>query len=125
MFEEFEDHTDIPVRVATGRAVRATIGAPYRTLVSRALSGAEQPSGVFEDAVNTVYRHQEDFIEATLTHPYDWELLAQAGPGPERVEAAPAVLAARPAAPRVVTIQVLADIIHAAEADGVDPHELR
>lgn len=122
---------DVPERVATGRALIDGTGAyghrfdRYRTTVARALRAA--PPTVFGDAVTLLEAQQLEFISGTLTHPYSVEALDGVQAPAEHLEAVRATLAdaehAEHAEPAVLA-QALADVLHAAEADGYDPSDL-
>ncbi|GAA1451220.1 hypothetical protein [Nocardiopsis tropica] len=125
------EFTDVPERVATGRALTAErTGQPpgftdYRAHVAQALADVQEPAQVFADAVDMLCAHQLAFMDATLTHPYAREVLADVEEHAEHVAAMRRALAAPARAPRAEVIEALADVLHAAEADGHEPEDLR
>ena len=76
------------------------------------------------DAVDMLCAHQLAFMDATLTHPYAREVLAHVEEPTEHVTAMREALAAPARALRADVIEALADILHAAGADGHEPEDL-
>ncbi|MFY7069023.1 hypothetical protein ACOQFV_24465 [Nocardiopsis changdeensis] len=119
---------DVPERVATGRALIEGTDTHrprfdrYTQAVGRAMLGV--PDQVWRDAVALLEAQQLEFISGTLTHPYSVEALAGAQAPAEHLDAVRAILADTEDAEPDAVARALADVLHAAEADGYDPEDL-
>lgn len=119
---------DVPERVATGRALaEGTDGPSYRfdrytQVIRRAMLGT--PDRAWREAVALLEAQQEEYMQATHTHPYSVEALAGVEAPAEHLDAVRAILADTEDAEPDAVARALADVLHAAEADGYDPEDL-